>query len=150
MRGSPGTAGMQAQRLAGADGCLPSRSAPRGGPGAGELLGAQISASRGGAGAEAATNPVSARSPLQPPITAPPTSCPPPRPLFPLARWPLRVSSLMTSARADRAVCRVAGPARGPPGLAVRRPARAQAHRLICPEWFRRVGTKRFGRRAFV
>lgn len=87
------------------------------GRGSGELLGAQISASRGGAGAEVATNPVSAWTPQQPPITVRPTSCPP-RPLFPLARWPPRVFGLMTSARADQAMCGVAGPARGPPGLA--------------------------------
>lgn len=134
--------------LAGADGRLRSRSA-QGGPGAGELLGAQISASRGGAGAEAATNPVSARTPHQPPITVRPTFCPP-CPLFPLARWQPRVSGRRTSARADQAMCRVAGPARGPPGLAVRWPVRVLAHSLICPEWFRRVRTKRFGRRALV
>lgn len=91
---------------------------PHGGLGARELLGAQSSSSRGGASAEAATNPVSAWTPHQPPITARPTSCPP-CPLFPLARWPPRVSGLLTSARGDQAVCRVAGPARGPPGLAV-------------------------------
>lgn len=111
--------------LVGADGRLPSRSVQRG-LGTGLLLGTQILASRGGAGAEAATNPVSTRTPHQPPITVRPTSCPP-RPLFPLARWPPRVSGLMTSARADQAMCRIAGPARGPPGLAVRRPARALA-----------------------
>lgn len=111
--------------LVGADGRLPSRSVQRG-LGTGLLLGTQISASRGGAGAEAATNPVSARTPHQPPITVRPTFCPP-RPLFPLAGWPPRVCGLLTSARADQAMCRIAGPARGPPGLAVRQSARALA-----------------------
>lgn len=120
MRNSAGTAGMQAQSLGRRPrGCRwpPAEQVATVGRGSGELLGAQISASRGGAGAEVATNPVSAWTPQQPPITVRPTSCPP-RPLFPLARWPPRVFGLMTSARADQAMCGVAGPARGPPGLA--------------------------------
>lgn len=118
MRSSPGTPGMQAQSLGRRPrGCRwpPAEQVATGG--SGELLGAQISALRGGARADVSTNPVSARTPQQPPITVRPTSCPP-RPLFPLAGWPPRVSGLMTSARADQALCGVAGPARGPPGLA--------------------------------
>lgn len=124
-----------ADALMGADGCLPSRSA-QGLGGRGRLLGAQNLASRGGAGAEAATNRGSARTPLPAANHRSVSPSRPSRPLFPLARWPPRVSGPTTSARADQAICtRVQGPLGGvlaspSDGLLV--PCTLS---LICPEW---------------
>lgn len=93
-----------ADALMGADGCLPSRSAQGLGGGREELLGAQNLASRGGAGAKAATNRGSARAPLPAANHRSVSPSRPPRPLFPLAQWPPRVSGPTTSARADQAM----------------------------------------------
>lgn len=77
-------------------------------------MGAQNLASRGGAGAEAATNRGSARTPLPAANHRSVSPSRPPRPLFPLARSPPRVSGPTTSARADQAMCtRVQGPLGG-------------------------------------
>lgn len=111
------------------------------------MLGAQNLALRGGAGAEAATNHGSARTPLPAANHRSVSPSRPPRPLFPLARWPaagLRPYDFRP--RGSGRVHACAGPARGRPGIAVRRPARGLAHSgSICPEWLWRVGTKRSG-----
>lgn len=126
-----------ADALTGADGRLPSRSAQWGLGGAGEVAGGSEFGLEGGAGAEAATNRGSARTPL-PAANHRSAVSPsrPSRPLFPLARWPPRVSGATTSARADQAMCtRVQGPLGGvlaspSDGLLV--PCTLS---LICPEW---------------
>lgn len=106
------------------------------GGGAGEVAGGSEFGLEGGAGAEAATNRGSARTPLPAANHRSVSPSRPSRPLFPLARWPPRVSGATTSARADQAMCtRVQGPLGGvlaspSDGLLV--PCTLS---LICPEW---------------
>lgn len=106
---SPGSAGRQTQRLGRRPhGCrwLPAKQVCTGAGGqGGKLLGAQNLASRGGDGAEAATNRGSARIPLPAANHRSVSPSLPPRPLFPLALWPPRVSGPTTSVRAGQAMC---------------------------------------------
>lgn len=126
-----------ADALMGTDGWLPAEQVCTGaGGGRGKLLGAQNLASRGGAGAEVATNRGSAWTPLPAANHRSVSPSRPSRPLFPLARWPPRVSGATTSARADQAMCTCV---QGPLGGVLASPSDGLlvpcTLSLICPEW---------------